>query len=165
VHKILLSLALATFCVAVTAQDLTTTKQAEKAGVRQCLSQIKELGQFVIKESRHASHDIWSTKSVDARPFSSFVVKGYSDGDSHVTLVAGPDKTGKCYGEWRETAYWPKSCTVVREEIFGKLKFSGTLSDSTIFLTNTEETLSVYLTPQSVSAGCLTTRREVIYYP
>jgi hypothetical protein len=147
------------------AQDLVPPRQAEKAGVKQCLAQIRELSQFVLKEHRHASHDIWSNSTPNDRPFFSFVVKGYSDGDSHVSIMVGPDKTGRCSGEWRETAYWTKSCTVVREEIFGKLKFTGNLNNSTIALQNSDDTLSVYLTPQSNGVGCLSTRREVIFYP
>lgn len=148
----------------VMADDAVLYKSAKENGVVTCLSQIKEVGNFVVKENGHASHDIWNNKNIDKRMFSSFVVKSYSDGDSHISIVVGPDKTGSCYAEYNETSFWPKSCSVLREEVFSGYKFSGSMKSTTIALQNPAGSVDVYMTPQSGGNSCLTTKREVIYY-
>ena len=148
----------------VIADDSVTYKTAKEQGVTTCLAQIKKVGNFIIKENSHASHDIWNSKNVDKRMFSSFLVKGYSDGDSHVSIVVGPDQTGNCYAEYNETSFWPKSCSVLREETFSVFKFSGSMKSTSIVLKNEDDSVNIYMTPQDGGKSCLTTKREVIYY-
>lgn len=148
----------------VMADDALPYKSANEKGVKTCLTQIKEVGNFITKDNAHASHDVWNKNSVDQRMFSSFVVKGYSDSDSHVSIIVGPDKTGKCFAEYNETSFWPKSCSVLREEVFPGFKFGGSMKGTTIFLENPNGAVNVYLTPQNNGNSCLITKREVIYY-
>lgn len=162
----LIIIAVSLFCVsAVFAVDTTPYKSASENGIKTCLSRIKEVSDFVIKTNPHVSHDLWSSNNTDSRMFSSFVVRDFSDGDSHVSIIVGPDKSGKCFAEYRETNFWIKSCSVVREEVFPKLKYSGSMNDTTITLKiNSDGGLNVYLTPQNNGNSCLSTKRETIYF-
>jgi hypothetical protein len=145
------------------AEDTTPYQEAKRQGVRTCLDEMQSVASFIIGDRPHGSHDVWNSDQTDSRMFSSFVVKGFSDGDSHVSLVVGPDKTGRCYAEYNETAFWPQSCTVIREKIFGKFKYAGDLKETTALLENDNGSLSIYLTPQNNGNACLSTKREVIY--
>lgn len=152
------------FAFSVNAQDSTPAKQAEEAGFRTCLAKIKETSNFVFGANKHASHDYWSKINPDERVFSSFGVKTYSDGSSHIVIFGGQDKTGKCFAEYRETMFWPKACGVVREETWSKFKFVRSLNDNTIQLENELKNVSVYLTPEGNGNSCITTRRELNLY-
>jgi|GEM_PF-1445390 hypothetical protein len=161
-------LALAVFFLASTthavADDSTPYLAGKKQGVRTCLDRLQTVANFIVADRPHASHDVWSNNAVDSRMFSSFVVKGYSDGDSHVSIVVGPDKTGRCYAEYNESAYWPEACTIVREKVFSKLKYVDSLKQTTAVLESESGAVNVYLTPQENGNACLTTKREVIFY-
>ncbi|MCQ4144801.1 MULTISPECIES: hypothetical protein [Vogesella] len=137
---------------------------AVDAKIKTCMAPLKKVASFIVKDGGHASHDIWNDKDADRRPFSSLIAKKYSDGDSHVSMSVGPDKSGRCSAEYNETAYWPKACTVLREEIYGEFKYHASLNESTTILRNDDKSVYVYLTPQMQGNGCLSTRREVIYY-
>ena len=146
------------------ADEPSPVGDAENAKIKTCMAQLKEVASFIVKDVDHGSHDIWNDKDADRRPFSSLIVKRFSDGDSHVSLSVGPDKSGKCSAEYNETAYWPKACSVLREEIYGEFKYHASLNESTTILRNDDKSVYVYLTPQMQGNGCLSTRREVIYY-
>lgn len=150
--------------IAAQTQETVPYKVAVNSGITTCLAQIKELTEYVLKNDAHASHDIWNSVDSDRRMFSSFIVKSYSDMDTHINLVIGPDKTGKCYGEYNETAIWPKACAVLREEMFADFEFYGSLTSTSFGLQNASGDLNVYLTPQTGGNSCLTTRREIIYF-
>jgi len=137
---------------------------AVDAKIKTCMAPLKEVASFIVKDGDHGSHDIWHEKDADSRPFFSLIVKKFSDGDSHVSFSIGPDKSGKCSAEYSETAYWPKACSVLREEVYAKYKYHASLNGTTTILRNDDETVYVYLTPQMQGNGCLSTRREVIYY-
>jgi hypothetical protein len=160
-------IALAVFFLAgatsANANDTTPYQQAAKEGLRACLSQLDKVSNFIIDDRPHGSHDVWATDKPEARMFSSFVVKGFSDGDSHVTLLVGPDKSGRCFAEYNETAFWPQSCTIVREKIFSSLKYIDALKETTAVLESESGSVNVYLTPQNNGNACLSTKREVIY--
>lgn len=159
--------ALAVFLLAsatsASANDTTPYQQAVEEGLRACLSQIDKVTRFIIDDRPHGSHDVWHAEKPDSRMFSSFVVKGFSDGDSHVTLIIGPDKSGSCFAEYNETAFWPQSCTVVREKIFSTLKYIDALKETTAVLESESGSVNVYLTPQNNGNACLSTKREVIF--
>lgn len=146
------------------ADEPSPVGDAENAKIKTCMAQLKEVASFIVKDIDHGSHDIWHKNDADHRPFSSLIVKRFSDGDSHVSLSVGPDKSGKCSAEYNETAYWPKACSVLREETYAKFEYHGSLNGQTIILRNDDESVYVYLTPQMQGNGCLSTRREVIYY-
>ena len=146
------------------ANDSLPYKTAAENGIKTCLTQIRDVGNFIVKGNAHASHDFWNRDNANDRMFSSFLVKSYSDGDSHISVIVGPDKSGACYAEYNETSFWPKSCTVLREEVFSGVKFSGALKGTTTVLENPEGSVNIYMPPQNGGNSCLTTKREVIYY-
>lgn len=147
----------------IAGDDTTVYKNAKEAGVTKCLKIIQDVSAFIIKKNKHSSHDYWSKKNVNSTAFSSFVVKDYSDGDSHISIMVVPDANNNCYAEYRETSYWNKSCSVLREEIFKDWKYKTSLKESTVLLANEKDTVHVYLTPQNNGSGCLSTKREAIY--
>lgn len=145
-------------------EEPTPVASAREAGVKSCMAPLKEIATYLVKDvAQHASHDLWNERSPDRRPFSSLIVKQYPDGDSHVSMIVGPDKAGQCFAEYNETAYWAKSCVVLRDEAFSKFTMHGSLNKHTTVLRNDNKTVFLYMTPQS-DAGCLVTRREIFYY-
>lgn len=146
------------------ADEPSPVVNAVDAGIKTCMAPLKEVAAFIVKDDVHASHDLWSKNDADRRLYSSLIAKKYLDGNSHVSLSVSPDKSGKCSVEYSETMYWPKACSVLREETYAKFKYYESLNENTIILHNNEKTLSVYLTPQMQGNGCLDTRREVIYF-
>ncbi|WP_172649446.1 hypothetical protein [Thiolapillus brandeum] len=149
---------------AATADEVSSYQTARKQGVKTCLEKVKEVGNFLVGDHNHASHDVWNTVDTDKRMFSSFLVKEYSDGDTHISMIVGPDATGKCFAEYNETTFWSKSCSIIREEVFSEFKFAGSMKEATIVLKNKEDSVNAYLTPQSNGNACLSTRREVVFY-
>jgi hypothetical protein len=145
------------------ADETTPYQTAKQQGIRTCLSELRGVSNFIIDDHEHGSHDVWTSDATDSRMFSSFIVKGYSDGDSHVTIVVGPDKSGRCYVEYNETAFWPQSCTVIREAVFSELKYVDSLKETSVVLESKNGSVNVYLTPQNNGGACLSTKREVIY--
>jgi hypothetical protein len=137
---------------------------AEQAGITRCIDKVKQIGGFVTGGRPHATYDVWATEQTDKRPFSSFVVKGWSDGDSHVSMIVGLDGSGRCFAEYNETSYWPKACGILREESFKALKFKSALKETTMMLTSEDGAMHVYLTPQGEGRGCLSTKRELAFY-
>lgn len=160
----MLAIACMVFSSASRSEDTEPYKRAKNNGIKTCLTQLREVGNFIIEDFNHGSHDIWNSVNPDQSMFSSFVVKRYGDGESHIAITVGPDKSGKCYAEYRETAIWPKSCGVIRDEVWSKFKFIGSLIETTVVLKNDNKTVTVYLTPQSGGTSCLSTKREVIFY-
>jgi hypothetical protein len=163
-------LGIAIFCfsaVSVIADDETTSvfDQAKKAGVIRCLKSLEQVSNYIIKKNKHSSHSIWAKDNVDLNGFSSFVVKEYTDGDSHVSILVVPtaDKD-TCFAEYNETSYWPKSCSVLREEVYKDWKYKSSLKESTVILKNDSDKVFIYLSPQNNGSACLSTRREVIFY-
>src|SRR5690606_26522344 len=95
----------------------------------------------------------------DKAMFSSFVVKHYSDGDSHISIVAAP-RGDSCDIQWTETFAQEQACTVVRETLFRSFDFDSEVTRGSVRLT--KGNVSVYLTPTVSGDSCLVTRRELV---
>ncbi|WP_456444881.1 hypothetical protein [Thiolapillus sp.] len=146
------------------ADDVSAYQTAKKQGIKTCLEKVKVVGNFIVGDHDHASHDVWNTDDTDKRMFSSFLVKAYSDGDSHISMIVGPDATNRCFAEYNETTLWNKSCSIIREEVFSEFDFVGSMKNATLVLKNKDDSVNAYLTPQNGGNACLSTRREVVYY-
>jgi hypothetical protein len=134
-------------------------ERAVEVGMQQCLQTTKELSEFVLDGHAHGSHDMWGTEAPNDRPFDSLIVKEYSDGDSHISMTIMP-REGACDWSYTETYVVEQSCSVIREEWFGDMKYTGALRDISVALHN-DEGLNVYLTPVVAGEMCLVTKREV----
>lgn len=138
--------------------------QAVENGVVKCESAIKSTADFIIKDKAHATHSTWNSNDADNRLYASLTSKGYSDGDSHVTVIAAPTLSGKCDTTYVESFAMQKTCMVVREEVFKSWKYVGTMKKKTLILKNEGGSVNIYLSSQGAGENlCLVTRREVIY--
>lgn len=152
------------FAVAAGAQSEETSivNMADENGIKSCRPQIKSVSDFIIKGSSHGTHAYWSSEDSDNRMYATLTSKGYSDGDSHVSVIAAKTSSGKCDSIYIETFALPKSCMVVREETYKEWKYTGSMNGKTLLLENDGGSVNVYLSPQGESI-CLITKREVVF--
>ena len=144
-----------------TSTNASTTVEdyAKTNGFTQCLARTKELSEFLVKNNSYGSHDFMAKKHPNENPLNSLIVKGYSDGDSHINLSVTPLKNGKCAWSYTETSIYEQACQVVREKTFSDSKFINTLNETTIAL-DSGDNLYHYLTPSQSGKYCLVTKRE-----
>src|SRR5690554_4157589 len=100
------------------AEETSIVDMAVQNGIKGCKSYLKETADFIIKGNVHSTHATWNKKDSDNRMYATLTSKGYSDGESHVTVVAAPTAAGKCDTTYVETFAMPNSCLTVREETF-----------------------------------------------
>lgn len=157
---VLVSLLLSSFFAQ--AEETSIVNMATENGVNKCRANLKVAADFILKDKAHATHASWNSKDSDNRLYSTLTTKNYSDGDSHVTVIAAPTISGKCDTTYVETFAMPKSCMLVREETFKSWKYKGTMNKKTLLLANDAGSVNVYLSPQGDNI-CLVSKREVIY--
>lgn len=161
--KVLLA---ASVCFALSAHADTTVieSQAVNNGVVKCATPLAEMGDYIIGDKSHATHSTWNSSDPDNRLYASLSSKGYSDGDSHVTVIAAPTSSGKCDTTYIETFALAKSCMLTREEVFSDWAYVGTMNEKTSILKNENDTVNIYLSSQGTNDNiCLVSKREVIY--
>jgi hypothetical protein len=144
--------------------DNVPERQARENGVRACLALINAMSDYTLEDAAHASSAVWSKDQPNRHAFVATAIRRYSDGDTHIDLVAQPNLDGKCDGTWTETYAVEKTCTVVREEWFKAFTFRETLAETTAWLNSENGNVDVFLT-QAGSNGrqCLVKRREVVF--
>jgi len=139
------------------------TDAVKEIGIKTCLAAIGSASKSHLEKADYGYHNIWATKDPDKAMFSSLVVKDYSDGDSHISIVASPRGDG-CDIQWTETYVQEQACPVLCETLFRSFEFGGEVLGGSIQLTN--DAMSVYLTPSESGKACLVTRRELVLgYP
>ncbi|QJR79965.1 hypothetical protein CA267_003800 [Alteromonas pelagimontana] len=144
------------------AEETSIVDMADKNEIRTCRSQIKSVSDFIIKDKAHSTHASWNSKDSDNRLYATLTSKGYSDGDSHVSVITAPTSSGKCDSTYVETFALPQSCMVTREETYKDWKYIGTMNGKTLLLESDGGAVNIYLSPQGESI-CLVSRREVVY--
>lgn len=160
--KIVIALSMALACGANATTIIET--QATTNGVKKCAAQLKAVGDYIVADKDHATHSTWNNKNPDNRLYASLTTKSYSDGDSHVSVIATPSASGECDATYIETFAIAKSCLLAREETFKGWKYVGTMNKKTLLLENKTGSVNLYLTPQGTSDNiCLVTQREVVY--
>ncbi len=138
--------------------------QATNNGVKKCAMSLKKVGDFILADKAHSTHSTWHNKNSDNRMYASLTSKYYSDGDSHVSVIAAPTSSGECDSTYIETFAFGKSCMLTREEIYKDWKYLGTMNKKTLMLENEGGSVNVYLTDQGNNDDiCLVTKREVLY--
>ena len=157
---VLVSLLLSSFFVQ--AEETSIVSMATENGVKKCKGELKSTADFILKDKAHGTHASWNNDDSDNHLYSTLTTKSYSDGDSHVTVIAAPTTSGKCDTTYVETFVMPKPCMMVREEVFKAWKYSGTMNKKTLLLESDSGGVNVYLSPQGENI-CLVSRREVIY--
>ena len=144
--------------------DNVPERQARENGVRACLTLINAMSDFTLEDAAHASSAVWNTNQANRHAFVATAIRKYSDGDTHIDLIAQPNLDGKCDGMWTETYAVEKTCATVRQEWFKDFKFRETLVETTAWLTNQNENVDVFLTEAGNNGRhCLVKRREIIY--
>ena len=152
------------FTLNVHAGTTIIESQATENGIKKCASQLKLIGDFIIEGKAHATHSSWNSTDADNHLYASLTSKAYSDGDSHVTVIASPTTSGGCDSTYVETFALAKSCMLSREEIYKDWTYDGTMNGKTLVLKNKSGNVTVYLTPQGTNDNiCLVSKREVIY--
>lgn len=146
----------------VQAEETSIVNMADENGIKTCRPQIKSISDFIIKDRKHGTHANWNSKDSDNRMYATLTSKGYSDGDSHVSVIAAKTSSGKCDTIYIETFALPKSCMLTREEIYKDWKYSGTLNGKTLLLQNESGSVDVYLSSQGENI-CLVSKREMVY--
>ncbi|GAA81302.1 MULTISPECIES: hypothetical protein [Pseudoalteromonas] len=145
------------------AEDNSVVSMAKEKGVKRCIPQIEHISNFIIDKKAHGSHATWNKDAADNRMYSSLSSKGYTDGDSHVSVIASINSDGKCDTYYVETFALAKSCLMAREKTYKDMEFVGTLNDKTIVLKNAGGA-NYYLSPQGTANNiCLVSKRETIY--
>lgn len=139
----------------------TVKEAAEESGIRACLNAITLVSDMHLEDSQHTSHDYWATNRTDSAMFSSLVVKSYTDGGSHISIVASP-RGDVCDIQWTESYAQEQRCSVVRETLFPNFVFVSEMAAGTIRLDTEDGQLSAYLTPSESGRACTVTRRELI---
>jgi len=142
--------------------ETSVTGIAKKAGIKKCLSAVIGMSDFIIGEGKHHTHASYNTNNPDNRMYSTLTSKYYSDGDSHVSIIVTPNTAGTCDAVYVETYALTNSCMVARENMFKEWKYSGVMNNNTIRLTNSDNSVDIYLTPQGESV-CLVSKREMVY--
>ncbi|PSV97419.1 hypothetical protein [Photobacterium lipolyticum] len=160
--KICFCLALVVSTTVLADEENSIVNMAKENGVKTCVPQLKIAADFIIDEKAHSSHAYWNKKDADNRMYSSLTSKGYSDGDSHVTVAVAQTSSGKCDTFYVETYALPKACMMAREETFKGFKYKGTMNGKTLLLENESGAVNLYLTPQGESI-CLVSKREALY--
>ena len=155
-------LALLVSTTVLAGQETSIVNIAKEYNFNTCLPQLKIASDFIIGNKKHTTHAYWNTDKADQRMYSSLTSKGYSDGDSHVTIAAAQTISGKCDVFYVETYALPKACLVAREDTFQGFKYKGTMNDKTLLLENESGAVNIYLTPQGDSI-CLVSKREALY--
>lgn len=136
--------------------------QAEKNGIKSCLSTIKMVSDHMIGETEHGADGTWNSKTPDNRLYTTLVAKKYSDGDSQVSLAFSPNDKGGCDAVYVESFASAKNCTIMREEVFGSWKYRGSIG-GTVILTSENGSVDVYLSPQENNTACLASKRETVF--
>ena len=161
--KIIVALSVA-LTLNVYAGTSTIETLATKNGVKKCSPQLKIVGEYIVDDRPHATHSSWNKNDPDNRLYASLTSKGYSDGDSHVTVIASPTSSGKCDATYIETFALATSCMLAREETYKDWKYVGTLNMKTLMLENESGSVNVYLSAQGANDNiCLISKREVVY--
>ncbi|UTV30505.1 hypothetical protein [Photobacterium atrarenae] len=156
-------LALCLISASSLAAENSIVSMAKESGVKRCVTQLESVANFIIEDKSHGTHANWNSNNPDNRIYTTLTSKGYSDGDSHVSVVSTINSEGKCDAYYTETFALPKSCMLVREQTYKELDFQGTLNGKTIVLKNSGGA-NYYLSPQGTSGNiCLVTKRETIY--
>lgn len=152
------------FSSAVLADDETSVvNMAKESGVKRCIPNLKHISDFILDGKAHGTHSTWNQNAPDNRMYSSMSSKSYTDGNSHVSVVAAINSEGKCDTYYMETFALPNSCMKSRETTYKEMKYIGTLDDKTIVLENAGGA-NYYLTPQGTqNKMCLVSKRETVY--
>lgn len=135
-------------------------EQAQKNGVRTCLTTLDGVAKFLFKETKHSSLATWNKVAADSRLFNSQVAVKYTDGHSVAVVNVAPTKAGKCDGSYTTIFVDDRSCPVVRETIFKDWKFADELA-GLVVLKNKDGGVSKILLPSG--SGCVAITTEVIY--
>ena len=158
------SLGVSMFLSDIQAQEVTSiVDTAQKNGVKRCIPQLEKVSNFIIDGKKHGTHATWSQISPDGKMYSSLTSKGYSDGNSHVSVIGAVNSEGKCDSYYLENYALAKSCMMARETNYKDLEYVGTLAHKTIVLKNAGGA-NYYLTPQGAANNiCLVSKSETIY--
>jgi len=161
-RRSIICLALLASTVALANEENSIINMAKENGVKTCVPQLKVAADFIIDKKAHSTHAYWNNKDPNNRMYSTLTSKGYSDGDSHVTVAVAPTSSGKCDTFYVETYALPKPCMMAREETFKGFKYKGTMNKKTLLLEGESGVVNLYLTPQGESI-CLVSKREALY--
>ncbi len=160
--SLIISTMLFAVSISLHAKETSIVNMADENGIKTCRSQIKSVSDFIIKDKAHGTHAYWNSKDSDNRLYATLTSKGYSDGDSHVSVIAAPTSSGKCDTIYVETFALAKSCMVTREETYKDWKYTGTMNGKTLLLESDAGSVNIYLSPQGENI-CLVSRREIVY--
>ncbi|WP_411132282.1 hypothetical protein AAFX34_15750 [Vibrio vulnificus] len=156
-----LSLCLASGSVAWANTEVVN--MASQNNIKRCLPQLEGISNFILKDKPHGTHATWNIDEPDNRMYTTLSSKGYSDGDSHVSVVAAINSKGKCDTYYTETFALSTSCMSAREETYKDMQYVGTLNGKTIVLKN-QGGANYYLSPQGNGGNiCLVTKRETVF--
>lgn len=147
---------------AVDAAQNEIIKNAKEVGITTCSKTLGTLSGFTLKDAPHTANNTWHQSAPNKHLYDSHSLKGYSDGQSQISLTAVPNATGGCDAVLLESMVFPNSCASVRETTFGTWKFKGE-ADGTVVLKSGDGPLNVYLTPAANNTVCLVGKKEVIY--
>ncbi|AMO56694.1 hypothetical protein GZ77_03100 [Endozoicomonas montiporae] len=157
--------AMSLIVVATPAFSLTTvSSMAKENGINQCYSRIKSVADFYIEDKKHGTHAKWIDDiDVDSRLYDALSVKDYSDGDSHIRIIAAPNGESGCDTSYSETFVLDQPCIIARDEVFNNWEFTGSLNNQTTVLQTKDGNANAYLTPQLNGKACMVTRTEISF--
>lgn len=154
--KILTGIILGMVSISANADNIVVT-QAKNAGVKQCLSAIEKVSEFIIGDGSAGSHSIWNTDSPDKQAFSVMIERNYSDGTVVTNLNVAPVANGACYAEYEKIMYYTKSCLAVSHELKDST-YKGELNKEVGVIDH--DGVNVYLMP--AGNNCIAVRKETI---
>lgn len=133
---------------------------AKDSGVHTCLKTVKDLAQFLVKDSTHNASVTWNIGKPDAHIVNAQISVKYSNGNSVAIINVAPTPSGKCDATYTTVFANDVSCSVARETSYKNWKFHVESAGLEV-LENESGSLKKILLP--AGSGCVAITTEVVY--
>lgn len=156
----LLSTFLLSAVIAAEAENVPYEFAVEK-GIKKCLPAIKEVTEFVIKDSQtHGSYSIWNTINPDTTTYTTTIETVFLDGSLISTATFTPDLSGNCNAILSQVYHTQSSCLKQANEVYENAKSVSTLAKQVEVLEKND--INYFLIP--TNPGCMSLKQESLYY-